>query len=52
MKKERNDDFKIRVRKAMDLIVYNSVNIHMAVAVFSINSLDALSMFNYIKQNL
>lgn len=47
-----NKDFKDRVKKAMDLIMYKSVSISFAVAIVAIDAKDALKIRTYIKENL
>ena len=50
--KDMNKEFKDRVKKAMDLIMYKSVSISFAVAIVAIDANDALKMRAYIKENL
>lgn len=45
-------EFKDRVKKAMDLIMYNSISISFAVAIVAIDAKDALKIRTYIKENL
>jgi len=45
-------EFKNRVKKAMDLIMYQSVSVSFAVAIVAINAKDALKIRTYIKENL
>ena len=47
-----NKEFKDRVKKAMDLIVYNSISISFAVAIVAMDANDALKIREYIKENL
>ena len=55
MKAKKNitkEDFKSRVKKAMDLMMYQSVSKNMAIAVCSCNCKDAIEMRKYIDANL
>lgn len=46
------NQFKNRVKKAMDLIMYESVSISLAVAIVAKDAKDALKIREYIKENL
>ncbi len=50
--KEMDKEFKNRVKKATDLIMYQSVSISFAVAIVAIDANDALNIRKYIKENL
>lgn len=50
--KVMDKEFRNRVKKAMDLIMYNSVSISFAVAIVAIDAKDALKIREYIKENL
>lgn len=46
------NQFKTRVKKAMDLIMYESISISFAVAIVAKDAKDALEIRKYIKENL
>ena len=55
MKTKRNnngEDFKTRVKKAMDLIMYQSVSKSMAIAACATSFQEANEMMKYINENL
>lgn len=47
-----NEDFKSRVKKAMDLMMYQSVNKSMAIAACATSASEAMEMMKYIDANL
>ena len=55
MKTKRNNnsgDFKTRVKKAMDLMMYQSVSKSMAIAACATSFKEANEMMKYINENL
>ena len=55
MKTKRNnngEDFKTRVKKAMDLMMYQSVSKSMAIAACATSFQEANEMMKYINENL
>lgn len=55
MKTKRNnnsEDFKTRVKKAMDMMMYQSVNKSMAIAACATSATEAMEMMKYINENL
>ena len=55
MKTKRNgngEDFKTRVKKAMDLMMHQSVSKRMAIAAYATSFQEANEMMKYINDNL
>lgn len=45
-------DFRARTKKAMDMIMYNSVSVNMAVAANATSAEEAMKMLKHIRENL
>ena len=45
-------NFKERTKKAMDMIMYQSINKKMAIAICATDAKEAIQMLNYINENL
>lgn len=55
MKTKKNNNgegFRVRVKKAMDMMMYQSVNKNMAIAACATSAAEALEMMRYIDENL